>query len=100
MQAFSPFNPVGVQHAYTGAFDGLRKIVRADGARGLFRGVDASMLRTAMGSSVQLPSYGLAKSYLKEWGVNDGPLMYLAASTFSGACVCSVMQPADTVLTR
>lgn len=26
--------------------------------------------------------------------------MYLAASTFSGACVCTVMQPADTVLTR
>ena len=49
---------------------------------------------------VQLPSYGLAKSYLKEWGVQDGPLMYLAASTFSGACVCTVMQPADTVLTR
>jgi len=49
---------------------------------------------------VQLPSYGLAKSYLKEWGVQDGPLMFIAASTFSGACVCTVMQPADTVLTR
>jgi len=53
MQAYSPFNPVGVQHAYKGTWDGLRSIVRADGVTGLWRGVDASMLRTAMGSSVR-----------------------------------------------
>lgn len=52
MQAYSPFNPVGVQHAYKGTWDGLRSIVRSDGVKGLWRGVDASMLRTAMGSSV------------------------------------------------
>ena len=52
MQAYSPFNPVGVQHAYKGTWDGLKSIVKVDGVKGLWRGVDASMLRTAMGSSV------------------------------------------------
>lgn len=47
-----------------------------------------------MGSSAQLPAYNIAKLKLKEWGMGDGIFMYLAASTFSGACVCAVMQPA------
>lgn len=64
MQAYSPYNPVGVQHPYSSAWDGLRSIVRADGAKGLFRGVDASMLRTAMGSSVSPPS---SPQRLMEW---------------------------------
>jgi solute carrier family 25 protein 34/35 len=62
MQAYSPFNPVGVQHAYKGTWDGLKSIVKVDGVKGLWRGVDASMLRTAMGSSVSdhrpVPSRG------------------------------------------
>lgn len=94
MQAYSPFNPVGAQHHYKSTLEAFRKIVLAEGPRGLFRGMDAAMLRTAMGSSAQLPAYNLAKSYLTDWGVKEGAWMYLAASTFSGACVCAVMQPA------
>ncbi|KAL7343701.1 mitochondrial carrier domain-containing protein [Rhodotorula toruloides] len=75
MQAYSPFNPVGAQHHYTSAFNGLASIVRKEGVKGLARGVDAAMLRTNVG-------------------------VYLLSSTFSGMCVCAVMQPADTALTR
>lgn len=94
MQAFSPFNPVGAQHNYPTAFSGLRQIAAKEGMKGLTRGVDAAMLRTAMGSSAQLPAYNFAKTQLKTWGMGDGIATYLIASTFSGACVCAVMQPA------
>lgn len=94
MQAYSPFNPVGAQHNYPSVFAAFRTIVHAEGLKGLARGVDAAMLRTAMGSSVQLPAYNLAKSYLGEWGVKDGIAQFLIASLFSGLCVCAAMQPA------
>ncbi|GAA5855483.1 hypothetical protein JCM8547_007854 [Rhodosporidiobolus lusitaniae] len=100
MQAYSPFNPVGAQHNYPTAIHGLRAIVKADGVKGLARGVDAAMLRTAMGSSVQLPAYNLAKTQLQSFGMGDHIGLYLMSSLFSGGCVCLVMQPADTALTR
>lgn len=96
MQAYSPFNPVGAQHQYDSVFHAFRTIIKADGFKGLARGMDAAMLRTAMGSSAQLPAYNLAKSKLKEWGLHEGVSMYFLASTFSGACVCAVMQPAGS----
>lgn len=52
IQAFSPSHPVGAQHEYRGGFHALSSIFKAEGIRGLWRGVDAAMLRTAMGSSV------------------------------------------------
>ncbi|KAK4705612.1 hypothetical protein P7C70_g581, partial [Phenoliferia sp. Uapishka_3] len=100
MQAYSPFNPVGAQHNYKSVMHAFSVIVKADGLKGLARGVDAAMLRTAMGSSVQLPAYGIAKVQLGAWGLNDGIGKYLLSSIFSGLCVCAVMQPADTALTR
>ncbi|GAA5954549.1 hypothetical protein JCM21900_005985 [Sporobolomyces salmonicolor] len=100
MQAYSPFNPVGAQHNYPTVFHGFKSIVSAEGPTGLVRGMDAAILRTAMGSSVQLPSYNLAKTTLMGWGIGDHIGLYLLASTFSGMCVCAVMQPADTALTR
>jgi len=52
IQAFSPALPVGTQHFYKNSFDALATIFRAEGARGLVRGIDAAILRTSMGSSV------------------------------------------------
>lgn len=54
MQAYSPFLPVGAQHHYKSGYDALRTIYRAEGVRGMFRGIDAAILRTGMGSSVRL----------------------------------------------
>ncbi|TFK19972.1 oxaloacetate carrier [Coprinopsis marcescibilis] len=102
MQAYSPALPVGHQHNYRSSYDALSTIFKAERFRGLVRGVDAAILRTSMGSSVQLPSYNFAKRTL----VNNGILPENSAATFfvssaiSGACVLVVMQPADTALTR
>ncbi|KAJ7610775.1 mitochondrial carrier domain-containing protein [Roridomyces roridus] len=102
MQAYSPALPVGAQHYYKNSFHALSNIFRAEGPRGLIRGIDAAILRTSMGSSVQLPSYNLTKNFLVSRDIlpANSTWTFLASSSVSGICVCLVMQPADTALTR
>ncbi|WVQ95562.1 hypothetical protein IAU59_002659 [Kwoniella sp. CBS 9459] len=102
IQAYSPALPVGAQHYYKGSFDALRTILKKDGVLGLWRGVNTALLRTAMGSSVQLPSYNLGKYYLTSYAgmADDSFWTFFLASSLSGVCVCMMMQPADTALTR
>jgi len=97
LQSFSPFLPVGTQHKYRNALDGLRQIHHNEGVKGLYRGVGAAMVRTGFGSSVQLPTYFFAKRRLiKHLGMEDGPTLHLASSTASGFVVCCVMHPPGT----
>lgn len=101
LQSYSPKAPVGTQHEYRNAVDGLRKIFRSEGGRGLYRGVGAAMVRTGFGSSVQLPTYFLAKRRLaRHLGMEEGPALHLASSTCSGFVVCCVMHPPDTIMSR
>ena len=64
MQAYSPTNPVGAQHHYKSAFHALERIWKSEGFKGLYRGVDAAMLRTAMGSSVSTSSNNQSRFWL------------------------------------
>ena len=101
LQSYSPFLPVGTQHQYRTAWDGLGQIYRAEGVKGLYRGVLPAMVRTGFGSSVQLPTYFLAKRRLVNWfGMEDGAPLHLLSSTCSGFVVCVVMHPPDTVMSR
>ena len=101
LQSFSPFLPVGTQHKYRNAVDGLGQIYKAEGIKGLWRGVGPAMVRTGFGSSVQLPTYFFAKRLLqRNLGVQDGAPLHLASSTASGFVVCVVMHPPDTVMSR
>lgn len=94
LQSYSPFLPVGTQHEYKNALDGMRQIYGAEGAKGMYRGVGAAMIRTGFGSSVQLPTYFFAKRRLvKHLGMEEGPALHLASSTVSGFVVCCVMHP-------
>lgn len=94
LQSFSPFAPVGTQHAYKNAVDGMSQIYRKEGVNGLYRGVGAAMVRTGFGSSVQLPTYFFAKRRLvRHLGMEEGPALHLASSTASGFVVCCVMHP-------
>lgn len=94
LQSFSAFNPVGTQHRYKNAVDGLRQIGRSEGVTGLYRGVGAAMVRTGFGSSVQLPTYFFAKRRLiRHVGMQEGPGLHLASSACSGIAVCCVMHP-------
>ncbi|EIM92891.1 oxaloacetate carrier [Stereum hirsutum FP-91666 SS1] len=102
MQAYSPVLPVGAQHYYKHSWDALSTIYSREGLRGMVRGIDAAILRTAMGSSVQLPTYNWTKNQLVSRGIlpANSVLTYLASSSVSGVCVLLMMQPADTALTR
>ncbi|KAI9851434.1 MAG: Mitochondrial oxaloacetate carrier protein [Vezdaea acicularis] len=101
LQSFSPSRPVGTQHAYAHALDGLRQIRKAEGIKGLYRGVSAAMLRTGFGSAVQLPTYFLAKRRLtRHFSLVDGTALHLLSSTFSGFAVCLAMHPPDTIMSR
>jgi solute carrier family 25 protein 34/35 len=94
LQSFSPTAPVGTQHNYKNAVDGMRHIYKAEGVKGLYRGVGAAMVRTGFGSSVQLPTYFFAKRRLqKHLDMKEGPALHLASSTASGFVVCCVMHP-------
>lgn len=107
LQSYSPFLPVGTQHTYRNAIDGLRQIYSGEGARGLYRGVGAAMIRTGFGSSVQLPTYFFAKRrFMKHAGMEEGPALHLMSSAMSGFVVCVFMHPPgksrglSTILTR
>lgn len=109
MQAYNPVLPVGTQHYYKHSWDALRSVWKAERWRGLIRGMDAAIIRTAMGSSVspsphthtgdfiewklqvQLPSYNWTKRTIVEngWGKADSTWTFFASSAVSGACVVS-----------
>jgi Mitochondrial carrier protein len=46
---------------YSGMVDAFRTIVRTEGFRGLFRGIDAAVPRVMVGSAAQLSSYSSCK---------------------------------------
>ncbi|KAL1590285.1 Mitochondrial citrate transporter E [Cladosporium halotolerans] len=101
LQSYSPFLPVGTQHNYRNAADGMKQIYKAEGVKGLYRGVVPAMVRTGFGSSVQLPTYFFAKRRLvRHLGMEEGPALHLMSSACSGFVVCVVMHPPDTVMSR
>lgn len=115
MQAYSPVFDIGKQkRLYKNGFHAIRTIVQLDGARGVTRGVLSNILRTASGSTVQLPSYNWAKSYIASLDPHANPynplnfvagnqrpfLTSLVCSAFSGGVVLLAMNPLDVVLTR
>lgn len=101
MQSYSPALKVGDQTHYTGVFNGLSSLYKQGGIRSLFKGIDAAILRTGFGSSVQLPIYNTAKNFmLRHDLMENGPALHLTASTISGMGVAVVMNPWDVILTR
>ncbi|ODQ81229.1 hypothetical protein BABINDRAFT_33657 [Babjeviella inositovora NRRL Y-12698] len=101
MQSYSTAIQVGQQTHYSSSWAGLRTILRIEGVRGLYRGVDAAMLRTGAGSSVQLPAYNMAKGFAQRHDlISEGPALHLLSSTFAGIGVGLAMNPWDVILTR
>ncbi|KAJ1658590.1 Mitochondrial oxaloacetate carrier protein [Dispira simplex] len=104
MQSYSRHVAVGHQHYYSNTWSALRQILKQDGVRGLFRGVDAAMLRTGVGSAVQLSTYDKCKETLLNLRggtiFQDNIYLHSVASLITGAVVCSAMNPFDVVSTR
>lgn len=93
---------VGEQTYYKNTWDGISKIFHSEGFKGLYRGVDAAILRTGAGSAAQLPTYYLTKSFLLKHNLakeNTFTLNFIS-SIMAGLGVAIVMNPWDVVLTR
>ncbi|KAI5289652.1 Mitochondrial oxaloacetate carrier protein [Ascosphaera aggregata] len=88
LQSFSPSNPVGTQFAYDSAIDGFGQVLKSEGVvNGLYRGIGAAMVRTGFGSSVQLPTYFLAKGQLMKIDVvKDGAWPSPSMQCAGGVC--------------
>lgn len=103
MQSHSTFAAIGHQHNYKNTFDALHKISKEERYfKGLFRGVDAAMIRNGVGSCTQLSSYFFIKrSVIKYNGMSDDNILVHALSSLvSGFCVCFTMNPFDVISTR
>ncbi|KAJ1963025.1 Mitochondrial oxaloacetate carrier protein [Dipsacomyces acuminosporus] len=105
MQSASNFAAVGFQHNYKSSLDGLRRIWREGGVRGLYRGMDAAMMRAGAGSAVQLATYDQCKMYiinnLGRYGLHDSSIKtHFLASMVTGFFVCMAMNPFDVISTR
>eukprot|EP00039_Didymoeca_costata_P031051 m.32894 g.32894 ORF g.32894 m.32894 type:complete len:319 (-) comp8464_c0_seq2:18-974(-) len=85
---------------YKGMLDGFYQVIKSEGFVGLFRGVQAGMLRVVVGSSTQLSSYHTSKVLVTKAGVPDGVPTHLTASLISGLIVTTAMNPFDVVSTR
>ena len=69
----------------------------------MWRGSQAAMLRTGVGSSVQLSSYDSSKRFLLELGMfnnKDSIKVHFTASLLTGFFVCFAMNPVDVAMTR
>ncbi|CAG8508718.1 6031_t:CDS:2 [Diversispora eburnea] len=102
MQSHSNHFAVGHQHEYKNTLSALLQLWKSGGVREMFTGVNASMIRTGIGSATQLSSY----FYIKNWiiqrtGMGDNDIMLQCMSSMmSGLCVCITMNPFDVISTR
>lgn len=74
------------------------------GLKGLFRGVNATMIRAGLLTGGQLASYESAKNYFKSHQslghFHEGPLLHIICSIWSGIIAATFCAPADIVKTR
>lgn len=60
---------VGFQHGHSGMIDALAKIYGEQGFRGLWRGFEGIVPRTAVGSAVQMTTFSMTKDHLNKFEV-------------------------------
>lgn len=60
---------VGYQHGHTGMVDALTTTFRKHGVRGLWRGFEGIVPRTAVGSAVQMTTFTMSKDFLSHYEV-------------------------------
>ena len=102
LQAQSPdFVPAETHAPYRGLWDGLTRVWRQEGARGLLRGVDGAIPRVCVGSAVQLVSYDACRRELAGRGLREGsPGHTVAAALLSSFATVTAMHPIDVVSSR
>ncbi|MED6180114.1 hypothetical protein PIB30_007271 [Stylosanthes scabra] len=97
---------------YSGGLDVVRKVLRADGIRGLYRGFGLSVMTYSPSSAVWWASYGSSQRFIwralghsveHEEGTPSLPKIVLVQATggiIAGATASCITTPLDTIKTR
>jgi solute carrier family 25 protein 34/35 len=101
-QNIDPKHAVGEQHHYKGFRDAFERIVREKGVRGLYQGLQAACLRTAVGSAAQLATYDGGKKRACEYlGAAESDVrVHFFAAAWAAAAITLFMNPLDVLMTR
>lgn len=67
---------VGFQHGHTGMINALTTTYKKQGARGLWRGFEGIVPRTAVGSAVQMTTFTMCKDFFSDYEVRNSCEMY------------------------
>jgi len=101
MQADSQMMRKGLQPRYSGPFDAFNKIIKAEGFRGLWKGVFPNTQRAFLVNMGELACYDHAKQFvIKSKIAEDNVYAHTLASIMSGLAATSLSCPADVVKTR
>ncbi|KAK3144643.1 hypothetical protein QOZ80_4AG0315850 [Eleusine coracana subsp. coracana] len=101
MQADSRLMSQGIQPRYTGIVDAFAKIIRAEGFRGLWKGVFPNAQRAFLVNMGELTGYDQAKRViLRKQICDDNMYAHTLASVASGLSATTLSCPADVIKTR
>ncbi|XP_015895050.3 mitochondrial uncoupling protein 3 [Ziziphus jujuba] len=101
MQADGHMVSQGLQPRYSGPFDALNKIIRAEGIRGLWKGVFPNVQRAFLVNMGELACYDHAKRFVIQNRISeDNIYAHSLASVMSGLSATALSCPADVVKTR
>ncbi|KAJ2861012.1 hypothetical protein GGI22_002564 [Coemansia erecta] len=93
--------PVEKRRNYKNAFDGLFRIAREEGGKGLFKGAIPNVSRAMLMTGGQLCSYDAFKQLLLSTPYfNDGLPLHFSASFLAGFVATTITSPFDVVKTR
>ncbi|XP_031353665.1 congested-like trachea protein [Photinus pyralis] len=88
----------GEKPLYTGTWDCIKKTVKAEGPKGLYKGMVAPLVGVAPIFSISFFGYGVGK---KLFGPKDGSQLiwwqYFCAGAFSGIFTTSIMSPGERI---
>ncbi|KAM5567247.1 hypothetical protein ABKV19_015383 [Rosa sericea] len=101
MQADGRFVSQGFQPRYSGCFDALNKIARAEGVGGLWKGVFPNVQRAFLVKMGELACYDHAKRFVINNQISeDNICAHTLASIMLGLSATALSCPADVVKTR
>ena len=98
--------PASTRRNYRNALHAIGRIVLSEGLPTLWRGCVPSVVRAALVTTTQLPTYHLAKRELLAYAPgcfragSDDPVLHMSASIVSAAVASVATCPVDTVKTR
>ncbi|PIA15103.1 putative mitochondrial dicarboxylate carrier [Coemansia reversa NRRL 1564] len=93
--------PVEKRRNYKNAFDGLFRITREEGTKGLFKGAVPNVSRSMLMCGAQLCSYDLFKELLLSTPYfSEGMPLHFSASFLAGFVATTITSPFDVVKTR